>query len=128
MKFLLNRRKQCIDCNKYKLYRNFASKRTDCKDCQSSKNSIRKYGIDNNQILSLLESQNGQCAICLKKIENRTDANVDHCHATGAVRGILCSNCNTAVGLLSDNWKSFERGMNYILKFKTRLLLYDDLI
>ena len=122
MKFLLRRRKQCIDCGQYKLYKEFGSKRTDCKECKSNKDSVRRYGLNNSQVLSLLENQNGKCAICLKSIQNRSEAHVDHEHSTGFVRGVLCSNCNTAIGLLSDNWQNLERGRDYILKFKTRLM------
>ncbi len=54
---------------------------------------------------SLLESQDGRCAIC-----GRTEADsrghrlhVDHCHATGRVRGLLCGDCNLGLGKFGDS-------------------------
>ena len=120
MKFIRNRKRKCSDCGENKLYKYFSKSKNNCKKCQSNKDSIRRYGLDNNQILYILDEQNNQCPICLDNIDNRSKANVDHCHDSGAIRGILCQNCNTAVGLLSDNWKNFERGRDYILNFKTR--------
>ena len=59
----------------------------------------RNYGLTLEAFDALLASQGGGCAIC-----GRTDAdNVDHDHATGRVRGILCFPCNVAIGLLHDD-------------------------
>lgn len=66
----------------------------------------KKYGITHAEFLSLLESQGGVCAICKLPALGRGGRNafcVDHCHKTGSVRGILCSNCNSAIGLLFDD-------------------------
>lgn len=62
--------------------------------------SITKYGITIDDYNKLLLNQGGVCAICkrfkLRTIDRRM--HIDHDHATGLVRGILCSNCNTALG------------------------------
>jgi hypothetical protein len=59
----------------------------------------RKYGLTLEGFDALLVSQGGRCAIC-----GKADAdNVDHDHATGAVRGILCWNCNIAIGQFEDD-------------------------
>jgi hypothetical protein len=59
----------------------------------------RKYGLTLEAFAELLASQGGGCAIC-----GRTDAdNVDHDHATGRVRGILCFKCNVAIGLVDED-------------------------
>jgi len=50
----------------------------------------------------LYKSQEGRCAICHKKL-TLMSAHLDHDHKTNKVRGILCSNCNTAIGLLNDS-------------------------
>jgi len=58
----------------------------------------RKYGLTPEAFDALLASQGGGCAIC-----GTADAdNVDHDHATGAVRGILCFSCNVGIGHLAD--------------------------
>lgn len=46
--------------------------------------------------------QNNVCAIC-KKEELGKDLAVDHCHKTQKVRGLLCENCNRAIGLFKDD-------------------------
>ncbi len=53
----------------------------------------------------MLERQNGVCAVAGCGVSG-TDAKplvVDHCHRTGALRGLLCNNCNVALGLLRDS-------------------------
>lgn len=66
-----------------------------------------KYGITYGDVLSMLERQGGRCAICESKITHggrgRHSTNVDHCHLSGDVRGILCTECNKALGLLKDS-------------------------
>jgi hypothetical protein len=39
---------------------------------------------------------------------------VDHCHATGKVRGLLCHNCNRALGLMQDNIENIKRAADYL--------------
>jgi hypothetical protein len=59
----------------------------------------RKYGLTLEAFDALLASQGGGCAIC-----GKPDAdNVDHDHATGRVRGILCFKCNVAIGLVDED-------------------------
>ena len=41
---------------------------------------------------------------------------VDHKHSTGEVRGLLCHNCNRALGLLKDDPKVLQKAMNYLVK------------
>jgi hypothetical protein len=59
----------------------------------------RKYGLTLEGFDALLASQGGGCAICGKPDVD----NVDHDHRTGQVRGILCWNCNIALGQLEDD-------------------------
>lgn len=70
----------------------------------------RSYGIDLDEYNEMLEQQGHVCAIC--KCEetalnpntgNPRDMAVDHCHRSGKVRGVLCTACNTAIGLLKDD-------------------------
>ena len=67
----------------------------------------KKYGEDfkEEDYNKLLEEQGGICAIC-KEVELRGERkirlSIDHNHETGAIRGLLCGNCNRAIGLLKD--------------------------
>jgi hypothetical protein len=58
----------------------------------------RRYGITEADADRMLVDQRGLCAIC----RERPAAHVDHDHATGRVRGLLCFNCNQALGNFSD--------------------------
>lgn len=71
----------------------------------------QNYGITPEQYNKMLIEQNHKCAICGKD-ETEVHLNrlyVDHCHASGAVRGLLCHHCNFAIGMLQD---SVENAMN----------------
>ena len=57
----------------------------------------------------------GKCLICRKEYKSLS---VDHDHKTGKVRGLLCGNCNRALGLLYDNIKVSVNVTKYLKKFK----------
>jgi len=75
----------------------------------------RTYGITLEDYEKMLEEQCGGCKICGKteEQEGRRLA-IDHCHSSGKVRGILCSNCNQAIGLLNDDAEVIEKAAEYI--------------
>lgn len=73
-----------------------------------------RYGITVEERDAILEKQGGVCAICEG---NATD--VDHCHITGAVRGVLCRQCNTALGLFKDDTTRLLRAVEYLKCQKT---------
>lgn len=60
---------------------------------------LRTYGISVDEARRMMVEQGGSCAICAKPIslESAYEANIDHSHATGEVRGILCAFCNKAL-------------------------------
>jgi hypothetical protein len=79
---------------------------------------IRQYGITLDEYQKMHEAQNGLCAICHRP-ETRTIRGevrplcVDHEHETGRVRGLLCSNCNVAIGFL-DSEASLNSAIHYL--------------
>jgi len=79
---------------------------------------LRKlYGITINDFEEMLIAQNYTCAICETEISllgNKT--NVDHCHKTGKVRGLLCSGCNTLLALAKDSKDILLNALNYLNK------------
>ena len=79
------------------------------------------YGMTPNQFQSLYERQNGICAIC-SGTNPVGDLCVDHNHETGAIRGLLCRQCNLMIGnardridLLIEAAAYLERQMNLTL-------------
>ena len=60
-----------------------------------------KYGISLDDYKALFESQGGKCAIC-RKPQGKRSLGVDHDHATGRVRGLLCDKCNLGLGYFDD--------------------------
>ena len=59
---------------------------------------VRRYGIGAADVDHLVSQQGGLCAIC----RERPAEHVDHDHATGAIRGVLCFNCNGGLGQFRD--------------------------
>ena len=62
----------------------------------------RKYGITREDYEARLAAQNGVCAICSRPPTDK-ELRVDHDHQTGAVRGLLCDDCNVGIGRLRDD-------------------------
>jgi hypothetical protein len=58
----------------------------------------RRYGLTSADVDAMIEAQGGTCAVCPGPPQH-----VDHDHETGEVRGILCFNCNQALGNVRDN-------------------------
>lgn len=75
----------------------------------------RKYGITDAQFLDLIALQRGECAICNRKMN---PPQVDHCHATKIIRGLLCGPCNRALGLMQDSSDQLMRAAEYLKKFQ----------
>jgi len=73
-----------------------------------------KYGITLNDYESLLKNQNFGCAICFTKNPGRKYFDIDHCHESKAVRGLLCHQCNVALGFFKDSKENLERAIIYL--------------
>lgn len=67
---------------------------------------------------TLFEQQRGVCAICEQPqtLGRYLTLCVDHCHATGKIRGLLCTRCNRGLGLFKDNTVSLRNAINYLEK------------
>jgi hypothetical protein len=81
----------------------------------------RRYGITLEQYWEIHEAQGGGCAICgCEHSQNKRSTDylplfIDHCHDTGQVRGLLCSKCNQALGLMNDSPDLLEQAAQYLL-------------
>jgi len=84
----------------------------------------RSFGLSPEQFAAMLDEQNDLCAVCHVHMESRgellptgrkrTGICVDHDHVTGKVRGLLCSNCNKALGLFHDDPVALEAAAAYL--------------
>ncbi|MEU6385344.1 endonuclease VII domain-containing protein [Streptomyces bauhiniae] len=113
--------KLCLKCGEVKpwaeWHRNSSASdglSTRCKTCRAAESRAghlkRSYGMTEAERDALVASQRGLCVICL----NAPAAHVDHCHKTGRVRGVLCFNCNSAIGKLGDDPKAVRRAAAYL--------------
>lgn len=80
--------------------------------------TLKNYGLSIHDFETLLASQGGTCAICKKAEWNNRHPYVDHDHSTGKVRGILCSKCNSALGMIGDNPGIARELANYLERNK----------
>ena len=129
--------KLCPHCGTEKTLDSFTKKGTDkyqsyCKPCARIKTNEwrrakysperkreadlkHKYGITTDDYNQMFADQKGCCAICLEHQSTfKRKLAVDHCHTTGKVRGLLCDNCNTAIGKLNDDLERIARAASYI--------------
>lgn len=82
----------------------------------SKKSELKKqFGISVDEFIFMVREQGNLCAIC-RLPESKLGANlsVDHCHATGKIRGLLCWKCNTALGLMRDNVETLSNMIDYL--------------
>ena len=81
---------------------------------------VRVYGITQDQHEAMKEQQDHRCYLCgsegfcIGKNGHTEKLAVDHCHATGAVRKLLCHNCNRALGLLQDQPELMRKAAAYV--------------
>jgi hypothetical protein len=81
------------------------------------KNLQQNYnGFSSNDYDVLLSKQGGVCAAC--GTPPKRYLHVDHDHITGEVRGLLCNNCNAALGYLQDDPIVIGKLLRYILLYK----------
>lgn len=80
-----------------------------------NRNLRKKYGISAQDFDEMVERQGGCCAICRKPPSGRWgQLVVDHSHSTGQVRGLLCNQCNSALGFLKDDPETLDRAIRYM--------------
>jgi len=84
---------------------------------------LSKRGLTVAQFLEMLASQGYCCAICPAPLRvspkgrgSRESICMDHDHSSGAVRGLLCHACNTAIGLLKDDPVILTKAAAYLLE------------
>lgn len=116
--------KMCIECKEEKDLSNFYQHKSGnyhsyCSPCKSEKfkhyqktiGRFKRHGITIEDYNLIYESQSGKCKICAVRSENLY---IDHNHKTMNVRGLLCRDCNSALGLFRDNTEILKNAIEYL--------------
>ena len=77
----------------------------------------KKYerrGITKKQYETVFEIQEGKCAICKNPSKDKQTLVMDHNHKTNEFRGLLCRECNRALGLFGDNINILQNAVTYL--------------
>lgn len=83
-------------------------------DYYRCKNLRSKFGLTVEDYDRLLAKQKGRCAICGQHPPKTRRLAVDHIHGTRRVRGLLCTHCNVALGLLGEDVHRIVRMLDYL--------------
>ena len=114
----------CYDCRRRQSHGYYKRWTPEQREKHRSRVLQWRYGIDLDALIALYEEQDGRCAICRKpglqpvtgekRKSSRGVLRVDHDHSTGAVRGLLCTTCNTALGGMQDDPALLEAAAVYL--------------
>jgi len=119
--------KRTLPCTQFALDKTSKTGRTFvCRECSSKHSRAchlrKKYGLTVDVFNAMQNSQNNKCAICNRSFEDRAKnyfgggVCVDHNHKSGRVRGLLCNECNLALGYLEDNPFRVFSIIGYLIK------------
>lgn len=79
-----------------------------------------KYGISFIEYKNLLSISGYCCEICGTKepenAKNKDKLCIDHCHNSNEIRGVLCRNCNSALGMFKENIEVIKQSLKYLEK------------
>lgn len=109
---------KCLSCKVSRFSEEFGLKEnnTPYKTCTRCRNNILQlsFGITLEHFNKMEVEQDYKCLACsqVKKLV------VDHSHATGEVRGLLCVGCNAALGCFNEDINTMERVIKYLESFK----------
>lgn len=80
---------------------------------QKAYRNLWRYGISSCDFTRMRISQMDRCAIC--GVDEKL--NIDHCHETGTVRGLLCGGCNRGLGQFGDSLERMRSAVSYMERF-----------
>jgi hypothetical protein len=106
----------CYRCKAWKPIAQFSMDRTRqggrasiCKPCNSKRSTRCRYGLSEEDLAAM--EADGACPICER---SGVPMEIDHNHETGAVRAILCSRCNSALGMFCESPELMLRAIAYL--------------
>lgn len=112
---------ECKECKKNRKLEKQASMSKEDWYLQNRKYYLKSaYGISLEEYNNLLKQHNHKCAICeCDEVDSVHGVlHVDHCHKTGNIRGLLCRQCNTALGKFKDSEEILDKAKAYLRKCK----------
>lgn len=126
----MGKRALCRKCNNERLKKTYwnnpdkfrARTRNASRGNQRRWNLRRYFGMSLEDYDRILAKQGGGCAICGSKDSGKTGKkstkwlHIDHCHATGKIRGLLCINCNNGLGRFKDDPSKLRAAIEYLEK------------
>lgn len=83
----------------------------------------KEYGLTIEQVSEMSTAQNHSCAICDDPFNGTHHTQIDHCHTTGKVRGLLCINCNWLLGKSRDDPSLLRKAAEYLETTKEKQCL-----
>ena len=101
--------KKCVNCSSH-TYRH-GETYVPFKGVRQPIGHFTRYGLTFNQYMDMRALQNDCCKICGLK---SAWLNIDHCHKSGKVRGLLCHNCNVGLGNFKDNTTFMQNAIHYL--------------
>lgn len=110
-------RNQCIECKK--VYIAEYQKTPQARLAQKSRTLKYSYGITLADKQKMFDSQEGNCASCGDVMVSVFKAHLDHHHASGKIRDLLCGGCNAALGYLKEDPDRIMKLATYIKKHQS---------
>lgn len=81
-----------------------------------------KYNITNEQYQLKLKEQNYSCVICnIHQDDYSKEFCIDHCHKTGKIRDLLCTQCNSGIGFFRENINVMKKAIAYMKKHNSSI-------
>lgn len=117
----VRRSREWIDANperaREKDRRGYQSRAVKIRQAKLDEHLRRKYGLERADFDRMVVEQGNRCRICRREPNgngHHARLHVDHCHTSGRVRGLLCSNCNTMIGLAGEDPKVLLAAVEYL--------------
>lgn len=119
--------RRCVDCAKAgrpltrpaphpgpRCATDWRAKKSERRTTAQEKRLLDTYALDLDEYEAIKAHQGGKCAICQRATGAKRALAVDHDHATGYNRGLLCKPCNVMLGRARDDTEFFRRAIEYL--------------
>lgn len=118
--------KLCTKCNEIKdktefyFMKSHGRHRSYCRLCETNSALQRTYKMSDEEFKKILDKkEKNVCDICGCGNQTKKGMHIDHNHETGEVRGLLCNNCNLAIGFFNDDIEKLKNAIKYLEQTKS---------